>query len=97
MQKRTEAEIEDLKRQWERDPIWDIEETEGFEAHREELLAWREAKEAEWEDETKRKEAEDLEKLKIASDHDTWKAIQSIKKEIDRLDRILQNFIDDGK
>lgn len=35
---RTRDEIEELKRQWLRDPMaWDIEDTEGFEAHREEL------------------------------------------------------------
>lgn len=38
---RTPAEIADLKRQWLNDPSWDIEDTEGFEAHRDELLAWR--------------------------------------------------------
>lgn len=38
---RTPQEIEDLKADWKRDPIWDIEEAEGFEAHREELLAYR--------------------------------------------------------
>lgn len=31
--KRTTEEIEDLKAQWLADPSWDIEQTEGFEAH----------------------------------------------------------------
>jgi hypothetical protein len=51
--KRSPEEIEKLKENWKKDPCWDIEDTEGFEAHREELSAWRkeyEAKlEAEWE------------------------------------------------
>lgn len=34
-------EIEDLKTNWKNDPCWDIEETEGFEAHKDELLVWR--------------------------------------------------------
>ncbi len=34
----TRHQIEDLKRSWTDDPCWDLEETEGFEAHREELL-----------------------------------------------------------
>lgn len=42
---RTEAEIDDLKFQWQRDPCWEIEYTEGFEAHYDELKAWRD----EWE------------------------------------------------
>lgn len=32
---------EKLKRDWLSDSSWDIEDTEGFEDHREELLAWR--------------------------------------------------------
>lgn len=39
-QLRTDAEIADLKRQWKADPCWDIEDTEGFEAHRHELEAY---------------------------------------------------------
>ncbi len=34
---KTPEQIEDLKRQWKNDPCWDIEETEGFEAYKEEL------------------------------------------------------------
>ena len=45
---KTKLEIDALKRSWERDPCWDIEDTEDFEEHREELLAYRKEKEAEW-------------------------------------------------
>ncbi len=38
---KTQNEIEALKRNWKSDPIWDIEETEGFEGHREELREFR--------------------------------------------------------
>ena len=34
---KTPADVEELKRQWSEDPHWDLAETEGFEAHREEL------------------------------------------------------------
>lgn len=44
---RTEAEIAELKRQWQNDPCWDIEDTEGFEYHYMELRRWREALEDE--------------------------------------------------
>lgn len=33
--------IEELKRQWLSDPSWDIEDTDGFEAHRQELYVFR--------------------------------------------------------
>lgn len=45
---KTEPQIADLKRQWEYDPIWDIETTEGFEDHKEDLLNFRLEKEEEW-------------------------------------------------
>lgn len=41
-------ELSDLKGQWLNDPCWDIEATEGFEAHRAELLAFREQQEVKW-------------------------------------------------
>lgn len=37
----TPEEIDHLKKSWLADPCWDIEDTEGFEAHRAELLAFR--------------------------------------------------------
>jgi len=46
---KTQEEIDELKRQWEKDPCWDIEDTEGFEDHARDLLAYREQKESEWE------------------------------------------------
>lgn len=46
---KTPAEIADPKRQWADDPIWDIEQAEGFEAHLEELRAYRLETEARWE------------------------------------------------
>lgn len=45
----TPEQIQKLKDNWSQDPCWDIEDTEGFEAHKEELLAFRRQKEAEWE------------------------------------------------
>lgn len=38
---RTKAELDALKINWMSDPCWDIETTEGFEAHYDELLAFR--------------------------------------------------------
>jgi len=50
-------EIEKLKRNWLADPCWDIETTEGFEDHVEELLNFRRSTETEFE--AKKKERED--------------------------------------
>ena len=43
----TQEEIEKLKKNWLADPEWDIETTEGFEEHAEELLKFRKQAEAE--------------------------------------------------
>ncbi len=43
---KTKKEIEDLKANWKADPCWDIEVTEGFEDHKEELKVFRLAHEA---------------------------------------------------
>lgn len=51
-------EIESLKRDWELDPCWDIETTEGFEAHRDELLAHRKKCEERWEKAREEQQAE---------------------------------------
>lgn len=48
-ERRSTSELEELKKSWSRDPIWDIEDTKGFEAHREELLEHRRRVEAEQE------------------------------------------------
>jgi hypothetical protein len=45
---RTPEEIEALKRNWLSDPCWDIEHTDGFEAHQEELAAFRNDWQAKW-------------------------------------------------
>lgn len=45
---KTEEEVRELKANWQADPIWDIEDTEGFEEHREELLTFRWKCEAGW-------------------------------------------------
>ena len=49
METKTQDEIEALKKSWRRDRAWNIEETEGFEAHREELYEYRQQYEAECE------------------------------------------------
>lgn len=41
MSKPTREAVEKLKEDWLHDGVWDIEETEGFEAYREELYQFR--------------------------------------------------------
>lgn len=53
---KTKEELDYLKLSWERDPNWDIEETEGFEEYRDELLAFRQQKEREWKEKRAKRE-----------------------------------------
>jgi hypothetical protein len=65
---RSDAEIEKLKRDWFADPCWDIEHTDGFEAHREELVAFRQRSEAEWERNAAAREARRQEQLRALAE-----------------------------
>lgn len=47
-QTRTQEEIQNLKYGWKKDPCWDIEHTEGFEAHEEELKLFSDECKKEW-------------------------------------------------
>jgi hypothetical protein len=54
---KTREEIDALKDNWRTDPSWDIEKTEGFEEHHDELLVWREKYEAECDARQKERDA----------------------------------------
>ena len=64
---RTPVEIEALKKNWLQDPCWDIEDTEGFEAHREELLTWRKEYQAKREQIREAKDQRRIEKVMLAT------------------------------
>ena len=53
---KTKEEVELLKKSWVNDPIWDIETTEGFEDHVEELRKYRIEQELLWENQRYEKE-----------------------------------------
>ncbi len=55
---KTEEEIARLYRDWYGHPIWDLENTEGFEAHHERLLQMRLEQEARWKAAREQREAE---------------------------------------
>jgi hypothetical protein len=60
---KTPEEIQALKESWRHDPAWDIEDTEGFEAHHDELLAYRKEVEAEVERKSLERDARRLQKI----------------------------------
>jgi len=66
-QTRTPEEIDQLKKSWLADPNWDIEDSDGFEAHREELLAFHKEQDAKWEAKWLEAENERIEKVMLAT------------------------------
>lgn len=67
MTAKTHEEIEQLKKSWKHDPIWDIEDTEGFEEYHDELLAWRKEYEAEREKIAEERDNKRIEKVMLAT------------------------------
>lgn len=67
---KTTEEIEDLKRQWLDDPCWDIADTKGFEAHKEELQTFQDKVKAA--DEARIKELQDRRKIMTYLDDITY-------------------------
>lgn len=63
----TRDEIEKLKESWLKDPCWDIEDTEGFEEHREELLAYHDQMRVQWKSSAEKRRAERIKKVEEAT------------------------------
>jgi hypothetical protein len=78
--------IEDLKSQWEADPCWDIEQTEGFEAHRDELKSYRKQKEIEWWQSSMQKIKDKADKLGCPDNLKLAEYVISLEERIDRLE-----------
>lgn len=86
----SQEEIAKLKADWLRDPCWDIEETEGFELHRKELLEFRIDEDAKSMARLNAEKISDLEKLNpvkmlqiITSLQET---VQDLKSRIEQLE-----------
>ncbi|WP_445360549.1 hypothetical protein ACJJIL_19235 [Microbulbifer sp. EKSA005] len=61
--RRSAAEVEKLKQDWKKDPCWDLYDTEGFEANREELEAYQHEQEQKWQQEHEQRQIEERKAL----------------------------------
>lgn len=86
---KTKTEVEALKREWAADPIWDIEDTEGFEEYRDELIAFREKKEKEWKEQKEKELRQYAEKLGIQDNLELVYYIRSLERRIIYLEEKL--------
>lgn len=79
---KTRDEIENLKQNWFSDPIWDLENTEGFEAHKEELLTFSMSCEKEWEKKTVIRNIKEMVEIKMKEINDLNKEIYNLRRAI---------------
>tara|TARA_B100000953_G_scaffold290249_1_gene275093 strand:+ start:12297 stop:12587 length:291 start_codon:yes stop_codon:yes gene_type:complete len=77
--------IEELKEQWKSDPIWDIEDTEGFEAYYDELRSFRLQYESELEKKDNERLLEKSKQLGIEGNIALTKHIESLENRISHL------------
>jgi hypothetical protein len=84
----TLEEIEKLKHDWKVDPVWDIEHTEGFEEHYDELKNFRENYEKQKQDERKKYLQERSEKIGCPGNIQLTKYIESLEIRIERLENL---------
>ena len=91
VEKRSQSEVFELKQQWKADPSWDIEDTEGFEAHHDELLAFRMECEAEWEQQDKTRLEKRAVSLGCPGNLDLARYVENLESRIKRItDRLEQ-------
>ena len=89
--KKTPEEIENLKQNWKRDACWDIEDSEGFEAHKEELTAFRIQCEKEWEEAERKRLQDKAMKLGIPDRFDLVRYFENLEYQMKRMEeRIYQ-------
>ena len=92
---KTREEVEKLKKNWRYDPIWDIEETEGFEEYKDELLAYGLECKREWEERRqKRIEEEKKEAEKLGCSYEVYKLLERIQEIQDRHERAIKYLVD---
>lgn len=100
MTRKTREELEALKDNWLKDPCWDIEDTEGYEDHIEELLDFRLSQELLADAELRLKEDQRREKVMISTgvgtaDVKTLDALftwEEIEHEVSNQDRYIGSF-----
>ena len=93
----TQDEIEKLKKNWLKDPCWDLELTEGFEEHEVELLAFRKEHDIEVQQKEEDRIARRARVVEIDTDITKPSAAQSIRtyKEIETGVRNIEKGTDD--
>jgi tRNA U55 pseudouridine synthase TruB len=88
---RTKEEIKQLKDGWVRDPCWDIEYTEGFEAHEQELREFSKKQHKVWEVSRTKDLQKKAEKMGIPGNLALAAYIESLEDWISRVEKHLSD------
>ena len=87
---RSADDIQSLKKDWANDPCWDIEDSEGFEAHYDELKAYRLEMEAKWSAEYEARKQKENELLQAEFDKigilGLFKIVKDLKDQVEDLE-----------
>ncbi len=89
---KTRKEIDELKSSWMRDPIWEIENTEGFEKHKDELRKFSIEKKEFWITQNKTQLQLDCERLGTPNADGLVIELRWIRAEIDLLRRRMDGI-----
>lgn len=87
---KTPEEVEALKRSWLNDPCWDIETTEGFEDHRDELIAFSDAQDKRWAQQARERLAKKAEELGCTGNLKLARYVEGLENRIDQLAQRLE-------
>ncbi|SHH06236.1 hypothetical protein [Tepidibacter thalassicus] len=88
------TDVEKLKKGWLDDPCWDIEDTEGFEEYKDELLKFRLEQEKKWEKEIEIEEKEIDEKARELGIEGLYRLILEHRELLDRHHRAIEELAD---
>lgn len=87
---RTAHDLDTLKAQWRYDPCWDIEDTEGFEAHYDELKAYRFQCQQEWHAEHQRELEAKAEDLGVPGNLKLAQYVLNLEQRLDKMNQALE-------
>lgn len=86
---KTQADVEALKVNWMSDPIWDIEETEGFEEYKVELKVFRLKMMLKWQEEKMERESRQKEARRLEEKAEWWGCSEGLVEYLERMEAML--------
>lgn len=89
---KTKEEILKLELNWLCDPCWDIEDTEGFEEHRDELKKFRLEREVEWKQRKIKREEEIDKKADELGIRGVYRLVLAITEKIDEFEEKIYDL-----